>query len=128
MAKTKANYLTAETNKMWAASIRDEKNGRYDPRRAHRRCFEWAAWRLAQSGVELPEDAKPSLVGNRVEYRRTVQPPATKVDRWTWRHHAPRVEVVASVEIPSHCYPTHDAEEWMLRVLGAPMFGELEAA
>ena len=127
MAKTKANYLTKETNKEWDARTRDEKNGRYDKGRANRRCFEWAAWRLAQSGVELPEDAKPSLTGNRVEYRRTIQPPRTKVDFWTHHYHAPRIEVVASVEIPSHCYPTHDAEEWMLRVLGAPLFGELEA-
>jgi hypothetical protein len=123
MAK-KTNHLTTESNRIWAQADRDAKRGRDEPGRAHRRCFEWAAWRLEQSGVSLPDNAEPSLTGNRVEYRRTVQ----QVGRWSWRYDAPRVEVLATVEIPPHCFPVQDAEAWLAARLGAPMHGLLEGA
>jgi hypothetical protein len=127
MAK-KTNHLTTESNHIWAQATRDAKRGRGEPCRDRRRCFEWAAWRLEQSGVSLPDDARPSLTGNRVEFRRTVQPPPTKVGRWSWRYDAPRVEVLATVEIPPHCFPVQDAEAWLAEHLGAPMHGLLEEA
>jgi hypothetical protein len=127
MAK-KTNHLTTESNRIWAQATRDAKCGRHEPHRDRRRCFEWAAWRLEQSGVSLPDDAKPLLTGNRVEFRRTVKPPPTE-GRPSWRlPPLPRVEVLGTVEIPPHCLPVEDAEAWLVAHLGAPMHGLLEGA
>jgi hypothetical protein len=120
----KANYLTRESNAIWATALREAKNGTYTPGRAAERAVSWAQWKLTSLGVSLPASFRTRMIdGNAVEFSVyvDVEVPGTRMSLGqsvTARSTRRERQVLATVGLPAWCQPVKNAETWITANLG----------
>lgn len=122
MTKPLLSQLTRETRQDWNTTTRTQKTGRTE--RGFERAEQWARWRLAERGIEVPEGAVATTDWrtNTLQFMKQVYTPGwTETLRgprggfkgYEW-HPATSEDTVACppVHLPPHCRPVKFADRW----------------